>query len=80
MPKRRKNVFIGKAEVHGAIKNEYVCIMNALNSNIYRGDDLRCGWSGHIAGSVNLPAASLQDTETLKIRSAAEVAKAIADV
>ena len=26
LPKRRKNVFIGKAEVHGAIKNVCVCI------------------------------------------------------
>ena len=80
LPKRRENVFVGKMEVHGAIKNEYVCTMNALNSNIPQGDNLRYGRPGHIPGIVKLPAGSLQDGEALKIRPAAEVAKAFADV
>ena len=77
--KPRAGTFVGKDEVLKSITAEGVCTINALSANIHRGEDDRYGRAGHIPGSVNLPAASLQNTESLKLRTPAEIASAFAD-
>ena len=76
----RHGAFVGKADVHGAIGAEGVCTINALTANIHRGDDSRYGRAGRIPGSVNVPAAALQDPESLKINTPAAVARAFTTV
>jgi len=70
----RPEAFVGKAEVSSAISAAGVCTINALTADIHRGEDARYGRPGRIPGSVNLPAAALQDPQSLKIRAAADVA------
>ena len=76
----RTGTFVGKGEVVSAIDKEGVCTINALTANIHQGADDRYGRAGRIPGSVNVPAASLQNAKTLKINTPAEVAKSFADV
>ena len=76
----RAGAFVGKDEVLNAIHAEGVCTINALTANIHRGADDRYGRAGRIPGSVNVPAASLQNAKSLKIKTPAEVAKAFTDV
>ena len=56
-----RQVFVGKTEVTAAINDEHVCLSNALNADGHPGVDARYGRRGHIPGSVNVPAASLQE-------------------
>ena len=53
--------------------------LNALTADIHQGDDARYGRPGHIPGSVNVPAASLQDSKSLKINKPDKVARAFVD-
>ena len=76
----RAGAFIDKDEVLDAIDTEGICTINALTADIHRGDDERYGRAGRIPGSVNVPAASLQNADSLKINSPAEVARAFADI
>ena len=70
----RPDLFVGKDGVSAAIGDAAVCTLNALTADIHRGEDSRYGRPGRIPGSVNVPAISLQDLATLKIRPAADVA------
>ena len=57
----RGGAFVGRDEVLGAIGDEATCTLNALSADLHRGENDRYGRPGRIPGSVNLPAASLQD-------------------
>jgi thiosulfate/3-mercaptopyruvate sulfurtransferase len=60
-----RNLFVGKEEVQAAIGNASVCILNALLPAQHDGSGGNSyGRPGRIAGSVNMPAAHLLDTET----------------
>ena len=76
----RYDLFVGKKEVYAAMDDGFTCIMNALTADVHCGEDARYGRPGHIPGSVNVPAASLQDLKSLKINKSDEVAKAFVDV
>ncbi|MBB53808.1 MAG: hypothetical protein CMF67_05485 [Magnetovibrio sp.] len=76
----RAGAFIDKDEVLDAIDAEGICTINALTADIHRGDNERYGRAGRIPGSVNVPAASLQNADSLKINSPAEVARAFANI
>ena len=75
----RYDFFVGQKEVYAAMNDDFTCIMNALTADVHCGEDARYGRPGHIPGSVNVPAASLQDSKSLKIKKCDEVARAFAD-
>ena len=75
--KPHNGLFVGKKEVCAAMDDGFTCIMNALTADVHCGEDARYGRPGHIPGSVNVPAASLQDLKSLKINKSDEVAKAL---
>ena len=76
----RYDLFVGKKEVLAAMDDGFTSIINALTADVHKGKDARYGRPGHIPGSVNLPAASLQDPKSLKINKPDEVARAFSDV
>lgn len=60
-----RNLMVGKDEVKAAIGNPGVCTLNALLEAQHKGSGGNAyGRPGRIAGSVNVPAASLVDPET----------------
>jgi thiosulfate/3-mercaptopyruvate sulfurtransferase len=60
-----RDLMVGKDEVKSAIGNSQVCTLNALLESQHKGSGGNSyGRPGHIAGSVNVPAASLIDPET----------------
>ena len=75
-PSPRPELFVGPAEVRAAIGDQGVCTINALGPAIHSGADGRYGRPGRIPGSVNVPADSLQDMETLKLPDTAAAAAA----
>jgi thiosulfate/3-mercaptopyruvate sulfurtransferase len=72
----RPGLFVGKAEMRAAIGAENVCTINALAPDLHSGANPRYGRPGRIPGSVNVPAASLQDPKTLTFASADAAARA----
>jgi thiosulfate/3-mercaptopyruvate sulfurtransferase len=65
---------VGKAEVLAAIGNGAMCTINALQAQQHAGTGGNAyGRLGHIAGSVNLPAAHLLDPESNAFLPAAEL-------
>jgi len=69
--KPRPEAFVDKGTVRAAIDDANICTINGLTANIHRGEDGRYGRAGRIPGSVNVPAASLQDKGSLKLIDAA---------
>jgi len=63
----KPELFVGKDAVAAAIGDKDVCTINALAPDLHRGENLRYGRPGRVPGSVNVPAASLLDTETQEI-------------
>lgn len=78
--KPRPGLFIGKAEVKAAISDGGTCTINALAPDLHRGKNPRYGRPGRIPGSVNVPAATLIDPQTLAFGPPEEVAAAFARV
>jgi len=70
----RPQLFVGKAEMLRAIGNDRVCSINALAPDLHSGANPRYGRPGRIPGSVNVPAANLQDPVAFTLRPANEVA------
>ena len=79
-PKPRPELFVGKAEVQGAISDSTICTMNALSPELHSGEDPRYGRPGRIPGSVNVPATALYDPTTREFISPDGAAAAFADV
>jgi thiosulfate/3-mercaptopyruvate sulfurtransferase len=60
-----RNLMVGKDEVRAAIGDDATCTINALLPEQHQGTGGNSyGRSGHIAGSINVPAAHLLDPET----------------
>jgi thiosulfate/3-mercaptopyruvate sulfurtransferase len=76
----RPAVFVGKEEMKAAIGNGGVCSINALAPDLHSGASPRYGRPGRIPGSVNVPAAALQDPKSLVIRPPEQVADTFKNV
>jgi len=63
-PHSRPKTFAGKATVQEAIADRDTCLINALDSDLHRGENPRYGRPGRIPGSVNVPSSSLVDAAT----------------
>ncbi len=76
----RPQLFVSKHEMRAAIGDNTTCSINALAPDLHSGANDRYGRPGRIPGSVNVPAVSLQDPETFRLRPAGEVATLFARV
>lgn len=70
----RPELFVGKAEMRSAIGDAGTCSINALAPDLHSGANDRYGRPGRIPGSVNVPAANLQDKATLALLPPDQVA------
>ena len=68
----RPGLFVGKDEVAGAIGDAQTCTINALSSELHKGDNPRYGRPGRVPGSVNVPAAALLDSDSLAFKTPEE--------
>jgi len=57
----RPELIVDKEEVHAAIGDDSVNIIDALSAPVYRGDAIMYARPGHIAGASNVPMSSLLD-------------------
>lgn len=65
VPRPRSSVFVGKQDVLQEINNDHTRIICALPPAMYSGvSDIKFGRKGRVAGSVNVPFASLHNPET----------------
>lgn len=72
-PARRPGLFVSKDTVRQAIGREDTVTVNALPPEYFRGlEPSRYGRPGRVPGSVNVPAASLTDSETKGFTSLAD--------
>jgi thiosulfate/3-mercaptopyruvate sulfurtransferase len=69
----RPELFVGKEEMKAAIGDVGTCSINALAPDLHSGANPRYGRAGRIPGSVNVPAATLQDPATFALRRPAQV-------
>ncbi len=78
---RVRDLMVGKAAVQAAIGDAGVCTINALRPEQHEGSGgTAYGRPGHIAGSVNLPAAHLLDPETNTLLPAEELRRRFAAI
>ncbi len=63
----RPELFTGKDDVLSAIGDPGSCTINALAPDLHAGENARYGRPGRIPGSVNVPATSQLDPETLEV-------------
>lgn len=70
----RPSLFVGKDEMKSAIGDAGTCSINALAPDLHSGANDRYGRPGRIPGSVNVPAANLQDKTTLALLPPDQVA------
>jgi len=76
-----RNLMVGKDEVKAAVGNAGVCTLNALMPAQHSGSGGNSyGRPGHIAGSVNLPAAHLLDPVTNAFLPADELRRLLGNV
>ena len=76
----RPDLFVDKAEMEAAIGYQASCTINALAPDLHSGANPRYGRPGRIPGSVNVPAAVLQDPKTLELLPPDQVAATFAAV
>lgn len=76
----RPGLFVDSAAVAAAIGDSGSCIINALSPQSHAGASRRYGRPGRIAGSVNVPAASLRDPGTFELISPDAATSAFAAV
>ena len=60
----RSNVFASKDYVRAALDDEKICLVDALRSQIFRGEQVPWSRPGHITGAINVPMMELIDSET----------------
>ncbi|MBR0671620.1 sulfurtransferase [Neoroseomonas soli] len=70
----RPGLFVGKEEIRAAIGDAKVCTINALASDLHKGENPRYGRPGRVPGSVNVPALALVDAASLTFNAADAVA------
>ncbi len=76
----RPEVFVGRDAVLAAIGQPRTCTINALSAELHAGATARYGRPGRVPGSVNVPAASLLDADTMAFVGARDVGEAFAAV
>lgn len=76
----RTGVFVDAQAVTAALAGASTRVVNALGAKSHAGGSRRYGRPGRIAGSVNVPVASLRDPDTGVLVSAADAARAFAAV
>lgn len=76
----RPGLFVDSAAVLAAIGDPETRIVDALGPQSHAGQSRRYGRPGRIAGSVNVPAASLRDPDSLELLSPDAAASAFAAV
>jgi len=64
LPRSRPGLFVGKDEVLAAPDRPEICIVNALQRAVHRGERQDYARPGRIPGSGNVPYAELVDAET----------------
>lgn len=72
----RPELFVGKNEIRAAIGDTRSCTINALTPELHFGGNARYGRPGRIPGSVNVPAVSLVNPDTLELVPPETVAEA----
>ena len=72
----RPELFVGKDVVKSAIGAAGICTINALTADLHRGENPRYGRPGRIPGSVNVPATTLFNSETIEMLPIDAVAQA----
>ena len=70
----RPELFVGKQEVLDGIEDPGTCLVNALGTDVFSGENPRYGRPGRIPGSVNIPQVSLFDPQTLEFLPADTIA------
>jgi thiosulfate/3-mercaptopyruvate sulfurtransferase len=79
--REKRDLMVGKAEVLAAIGDRAICTINALQPAQHQGTGGNAyGRPGHIAGSVNLPAAHLVDPATNAFLPAGELRQKFAAI
>lgn len=63
----RSNLFTDKQGVLAATEASNACVINALSASLHAGHSKRYGRPGRIPGSINVPAASLRQTNSGKL-------------
>jgi thiosulfate/3-mercaptopyruvate sulfurtransferase len=76
----RPGLFVGRDEMLAAIGDASACSINALAPDLHSGENPRYGRPGRIPGSVNLPAASLFEAGSFKLKAPDQVAAAFAAI
>jgi thiosulfate/3-mercaptopyruvate sulfurtransferase len=76
----RGGLLATKEEVLGALEDEAVAIVNALDPAAYRGERVDYGRAGHIPGSLNVPFMDLVDRHTHRYLSPERLREAFSDV
>jgi thiosulfate/3-mercaptopyruvate sulfurtransferase len=61
------SVFVGKERTRDSINTENCIILNALTSDLHRGENSRYGRPGRIPGSTNIPFHELLEKNTHKL-------------
>jgi thiosulfate/3-mercaptopyruvate sulfurtransferase len=78
--KPRPGLFVGRDEMLAAIGDGGTCSINALAPDLHSGANPRYGRPGRIPGSVNLPAASLFEASSFRLKAPDQVAAAFAAI
>jgi thiosulfate/3-mercaptopyruvate sulfurtransferase len=78
--KPRPGLFVGRDEMLAAIGDANACSINALAPDLHSGANPRYGRPGRIPGSVNLPAASLFEAGSFRLKAPDQVAAAFAAI
>ena len=78
--KPRPGLFVGRDEMLASIGDAGTCSINALAPDLHSGENPRYGRPGRIPGSVNLPAASLFEAGSFKLKAPDQVAAAFAAI
>lgn len=72
-PLPRPDLVVGRDAVLSAVGDPEVCIVNALSEAQHKGEGVNYGRAGRIAGSTNVPSATLLDPATNAFLPAAEI-------
>lgn len=73
-------IIVDKPDVVGALGRNEICLLNALNADSHTGKVQSYRRTGHIPGSVNVPALGLIDPATKKFAPAATLAEKLGAV
>ena len=79
VPRPRPAVIVGKAEVHAALGNPRIRLVNALSRKQHAGEGVDYGRPGRIPGSVCVPAFGLVERGTSTFRAREELRAAFVD-